>query len=51
MAEITYREAVKQALREEMARDERVFLVGEDIGRFGGTFKVSTSAYRGDNVL
>jgi len=41
MAEITYREAVKQALREEMARDERVFLVGEDIGRFGGTFKVS----------
>lgn len=41
MAEITYREAVKQALREEMQRDERVFLVGEDIGRFGGTFKVS----------
>ena len=41
MAEITYREAVKQALREEMLRDDRVFLVGEDIGEFGGTFKVS----------
>jgi len=41
MAEITYREAVKQALREEMQRDERVFLVGEDIAQFGGTFKVS----------
>jgi len=41
MAEITYREAVKQALREELQNDERVFLVGEDIGRFGGTFKTS----------
>ena len=33
MAEITYREALRQALREEMLRDERVFLMGEDIGR------------------
>ena len=32
MAEITYREALRQALREEMLRDERVFLLGEDIG-------------------
>jgi len=41
MAEITYREAIKRALREELQNDERVFLVGEDIGRFGGTFKTT----------
>lgn len=42
MAEITYREALKQGLREEMVRDERVFLMGEDIGlNWGGAFKVT----------
>lgn len=41
MAEMTYREAIKQALREELANDERVFMMGEDIAEFGGTFKVS----------
>jgi len=41
MAEMTYREAIKQALREEMQNDERVFMLGEDIAEFGGTFKVS----------
>jgi pyruvate/2-oxoglutarate/acetoin dehydrogenase E1 component len=41
MALITYREAVKQALREELQNDERVFILGEDIAEFGGTFKVS----------
>jgi pyruvate/2-oxoglutarate/acetoin dehydrogenase E1 component len=41
MALITYREAVKQALREELQNDERVFMLGEDIAEFGGTFKVS----------
>jgi pyruvate/2-oxoglutarate/acetoin dehydrogenase E1 component len=41
MPEITYREAVKQALREELQNDERVFMLGEDIAEFGGTFKVS----------
>ena len=41
MAEITYREAVRQALREELQYDERVFMLGEDIAEFGGTFKVS----------
>jgi len=41
MAEMTYREAVKQALREELQNDERVFMLGEDIAEFGGTFKVS----------
>jgi 2-oxoisovalerate dehydrogenase E1 component beta subunit len=37
----TYLEAVRQALAEEMARDERVFLLGEDIGAYGGAFKVT----------
>jgi len=45
MTEITYREAIKQALREEMQRDERVFLIGEDIGKFGGTNKVTLGLY------
>jgi pyruvate dehydrogenase E1 component beta subunit len=36
-----YREALNQALREEMQRDERVFLMGEDIGVFQGAFKVT----------
>ncbi len=36
-----YREALNAALREELARDERVFLMGEDIGVFGGAFKVT----------
>ncbi len=41
MAQVRYREALGAALREEMARDERVFLMGEDIGVFGGAFKVT----------
>jgi 2-oxoisovalerate dehydrogenase E1 component beta subunit len=41
MAVITYLEAIRQALFEEMARDERVFLLGEDIGVYGGAFKVT----------
>ena len=41
MAVITYLEAIRQALFEEMARDERVFLLGEDIGQYGGAFKVT----------
>ncbi|MCC7016201.1 MAG: alpha-ketoacid dehydrogenase subunit beta [Rhodospirillales bacterium] len=41
MREIHYRQAVSEALREEMRRDERVFLLGLDIGRFGGTFKAT----------
>lgn len=38
---ITYREALKQALREALLGDERVFLMGEDVGRYGGAFAVS----------
>lgn len=41
MAELRYREALNQALREEMERDERVFIIGEDIGVFQGAFKVT----------
>jgi pyruvate dehydrogenase E1 component subunit beta len=41
MSELRYREALNQALREELARDERVVLMGEDIGVFGGAFKVT----------
>ena len=37
----TYREAVRAALRESMQRDDRVFLMGEDVGRYGGCFAVS----------
>jgi 2-oxoisovalerate dehydrogenase E1 component beta subunit len=41
MAELTYLEALRQGLWEEMERDERVFLLGEDIGDYGGAFKVT----------
>ena len=41
MPEITYREAVHDAMVEEMRRDETVFLIGEDIGTYGGAFGVS----------
>jgi len=41
MAVITYLEAIRHALVDEMARDERVFLLGEDIGAYGGAFKVT----------
>ncbi len=37
----TYREALRAALREALARDPRVFLMGEDVGRYGGTYAVS----------
>jgi pyruvate dehydrogenase E1 component beta subunit len=42
MTEMRYRDALKLALREEMRRDESVFLLGEDIGVFGGAFKVTS---------
>jgi len=37
----TYREAIRAALRDALQRDERVFLMGEDVGRYGGCFAVS----------
>jgi 2-oxoisovalerate dehydrogenase E1 component beta subunit len=41
LATLTYLEAIRLALAEEMRRDERVFLMGEDIGAYGGAFKVT----------
>jgi pyruvate dehydrogenase E1 component beta subunit len=41
MAEITYREALNQALAEEMERDPDVFLMGEEVGLYNGAYKVS----------
>src|SRR5438105_3399361 len=38
---VTYREALNQALKEEMRRDDRVFLIGEDVAYYQGAFKVS----------
>ena len=41
MSTITYREALREGLRAALARDERVFMMGEDIGLYGGCFAVS----------
>ena len=41
MAEVTYLEAIRQGLQEEMRRDENVFILGEDVGAYGGAFKVT----------
>ena len=41
MSEITYLEAIREGLFEEMERDENVFCLGEDIGKYGGAFKVT----------
>jgi 2-oxoisovalerate dehydrogenase E1 component beta subunit len=41
MPTMTYLQAISDAMREEMRADERVFLMGEDIGTFGGAFKVT----------
>ncbi|MFJ1733431.1 alpha-ketoacid dehydrogenase subunit beta [Streptomyces sp. NPDC088254] len=40
-AETTYREAMREALRDALSADDRVFLMGEDVGRYGGCFGVS----------
>ena len=41
MRKTTYIQAVNEAMRDEMRRDERVFLIGEDIGHYGGLFRVT----------
>jgi pyruvate/2-oxoglutarate/acetoin dehydrogenase E1 component len=54
MAELTYLQAISDGLREEMRRDERVFCLGEDIGEFGGAFKVTAGfaeEFGADRVL
>jgi pyruvate dehydrogenase E1 component beta subunit len=45
MARITMREAISQALWEEMERDERVFIMGEEVGVWGGTYAVTRGFY------
>ncbi len=41
MSVVTYREAMRQAMSEALTRDDRVFLMGEDVGRYGGCYAVS----------
>jgi pyruvate/2-oxoglutarate/acetoin dehydrogenase E1 component len=43
--ELSYQEAIREALREEMLRDESVFLLGEDIGKHGGAFGVTRTLF------
>jgi pyruvate/2-oxoglutarate/acetoin dehydrogenase E1 component len=43
--ELSYQEAIREALREEMIRDESVFLLGEDIGKHGGAFGVTRTLF------
>ena len=45
MAVITYREALNQAMDEEMSRDDRVFLIGEEVALYNGAYKVSRGLY------
>lgn len=46
MSEITYAQAIKDAMSEEMRRDENVFLMGEDVGLYGGAFGVSVGMFQ-----
>jgi 2-oxoisovalerate dehydrogenase E1 component beta subunit len=45
MAAITYLEAIRQGMFEEMRKDERVVMMGEDIGQYGGAFKVTAGMF------
>jgi 2-oxoisovalerate dehydrogenase E1 component beta subunit len=45
MAAITYLEAIRQGMFEEMRRDDRVVMMGEDIAKYGGAFKVTAGMY------
>lgn len=45
MSEITYLQALNDALRQEMERDENVFILGEDVGQFGGCFGVTQGLF------
>jgi pyruvate dehydrogenase E1 component beta subunit len=46
MAEVTFFNALREALDEEMARDPHVFVLGEDVGRYGGSYKVTKDLYQ-----
>ena len=45
MPELTYLEAIREALREEMTRDATVFIMGEDVGLHGGAFGVTKGLF------
>ena len=54
MATMTYLQAISDGLRDEMRADERVFVMGEDVGEFGGAFKVTdgfTAEFGEDRVM
>ncbi len=42
---MTYREAMREALREALATDDRVFIMGEDVADYGGTYAVTKGLY------
>ena len=46
MPELTYIQAISDGLRQEMRRDNRVFVLGEDVGVYGGAFKVTPGSRR-----
>ena len=46
MATMTYLQAISEGLRDEMRADERVLVMGEDVGVFGGAFKVTVGFSR-----
>ena len=46
MRTITYRDALREAMAEEMRRDERVYILGEDIAAYGGTYAVTVRRIR-----
>jgi hypothetical protein len=47
MAVISYREALNQAMREEMERDPDVFIMGEEVGHYNGAYKVTRACCSG----
>ncbi|MBN2552564.1 MAG: alpha-ketoacid dehydrogenase subunit beta [Spirochaetales bacterium] len=46
MKEMSYRDALREALLEEMRRDERVFIIGEEVGRYGGAYGVTRGLFQ-----
>ncbi|NJK34176.1 MAG: alpha-ketoacid dehydrogenase subunit beta [Oscillatoriales cyanobacterium SM2_2_1] len=46
MAEVTFFNALREAIDEEMSRDPHVFVLGEDVGRYGGSYKVTKDLYQ-----
>jgi pyruvate dehydrogenase E1 component beta subunit len=53
-AQLTVRDALNSAMDEEMARDDKVFLIGEEVGQYQGAYKISRGLwqkYGGDRVI